>query len=81
MNISGQVGGIVAIALGAVVFFVLLGLFIAESNTVFQITNNSTRFPVFGSSLGGLAPLVLGFLPMVLIGGGLAFLYLRGRRQ
>ncbi|MCE2464308.1 MAG: hypothetical protein J4F46_10480 [Dehalococcoidia bacterium] len=79
MNISSPIVMIIGTLIVGIVILSLVPAILTDFNAVFNFSEDSNRNPIFGSGLGSLVPLILGFVPIVLILGLLAIGYVKWR--
>lgn len=69
---------IVTLVVGIVILQLVPSIF-SDFNIVFLFSNDEVRNPIFGTGLGNLVPLILGFVPVILLTGLLAIGYIKWR--
>ncbi len=67
---------IVTLVVGIVILQLVPGI-LGDFSVAFDFSEDSNRNPIFGTGLGKLVPLILGFVPVILLVGLLAIGYVR----
>ena len=80
-DMKGPIVGIIIALIGAVIAFALLPNIFTQWNVVLMFSSNTDRNPIFTGGIGSLVPLVLGFFPVLIILGMIAFAFLRMRSR